>query len=245
MGVYNLNNHTPFSDGAFEIDELCAAHMALQDIRVDGIGVSDQLFCTPSSVAPRDDRDFERIFGAETRRYVETVLAARERWAGRLRVFVGCKIDWARNKARLDTIREKFASPFDYVLFECVDWAGLTTLANQARRWPCPIGLADTDVAERYPSTSMDQVVRTLANARICYELNARRLPIPASDRWMTLLPQHRVTVSLGTDTRDDLTCLESIGDLTRAIDRHGLRPRLWAPREVAADTEATPMRAR
>lgn len=231
MGIFNLHNHTRFSDGVFSIDQLCEAHLALRAVQVDGIGVSDHVFCTPSSREPRDDREFERVFGDETRDYIAEVRAAREQWADRIKVFVGCEIDWQRNKARLDVIREQFASGFDYVLFEGVDWAGVTQLANQARRWPCSIGIADTDIAEQFPNTSMDQVVRTLANARMFYEINSRFLPLPNNHPWMTLLPAHRVSVSLGTDTHDDFGCLERLADLERCVERFGLCDRLWAPR--------------
>ena len=65
--VLSLHNHTPFSDGAYTIDELCEAHLARKDVKVVGIGIADHLFCTPSSREVRSERDFERLFGLDLR----------------------------------------------------------------------------------------------------------------------------------------------------------------------------------
>lgn len=220
--IYNLHNHTPFSDGAYTIDEICAAHHGIRDLTIDGVGISDHLFCTPSSHEAGDAAAFERVFGHETRRYVAQIDDAKTRWEGRLRVLCGCEINWPLNKRRLDSIRGMLAG-FDYVLFEQVDWPGLTQLANQARRWPCPIGLAHTDVPRQFPNTSLDQVVRTMANARLFYEVNAKYLSLSNGDRWFSILPKHRVHVSLGTDTHDDLECVQQLGPLVEFVRRRGL----------------------
>lgn len=228
--VYNLHNHTPFSDGAYLIDELCQAHLDYTGVRVAGIGISDHLFCTPSSREIRNARDFQRTFSNETRSYVEQVLEARRRWADRLQVFVGCEINWPLNREHLDSIKP-LLDGVDYVLFEYVDWAGLTQLANQARRWPCPIGLAHTDVSEQFPRTSMDQVVRTLANARIFYEINAKFLPLDRHARWFSVLANHKVRVSFATDTHDDLGEIKTLEPMVDFVREHGLTEKLFIPK--------------
>ncbi len=227
--VSNLHNHTPFSDGAYTIDEICEAHLELRGFRVDGVGISDHLFCTPSSRAIQSERDFDRIFAAETRRYVDAVQQAKQRWAGRLQIFCGAEINWPLNKGNLGRIRELMGG-IDYVLFEYADWPGLTMLANQARRWPCPVGLAHTAVDVQFPNTSMDQVVRTLANARVFYELNVKMYPLAHHERWFNLLPAHRVLVSLGTDTHDDLACISELPSLYKFIETHDLAQKLIVP---------------
>jgi histidinol phosphatase-like PHP family hydrolase len=224
--LFNLHNHTPYSDGAYEIDEICAAHLALAGATIDGVGISDHLFRTPSSRECGDDREFERVFVAETRRYVEHVHAARRRWAGRLRILCGCEINWPMNRRHTDVIRTML-SGVDYVLFENVDWAGLTQLANQSRRFPCPIGLAHTRVQEQMPTTSLDQVVRTLANARMFYEISTKFLPLSERDQWFAILPQHRVNITLGTDTHDDLSVVRTLPDLAAYAERRGLSERM------------------
>ncbi|MBU0637914.1 MAG: hypothetical protein KKB50_03545 [Planctomycetes bacterium] len=227
--AYSLHNHTPFSDGAYTIDELCEAHLDCAGVTVAGIGVTDHLFCTPSSREVSSEREFERLFARETRAYVEEVLAARERWTGKLEVFCGAEINWPLNKGMLPTIRSMLEG-IDYVLFEYTNWAGLTTLANQARRWPCPVGLAHTEVAEQFPSTSMDQVVRTLANARIFYELSSKFLPLSEDAPWFNILRNHRVLVSIGTDTHDELRCIQDVPVLYAYAERRGLTEKLFAP---------------
>jgi histidinol phosphatase-like PHP family hydrolase len=231
--VYNLHNHTRFSDGAYSADEICEAHAELEGLRVDGVGISDHLFCTPSSREVSGEKDFERLFAAETRRYVEHVHAVRRRWSGRLRVFCGCEIHWPLNRHMLPVI-QRMLGGVDYVLFEYLDWAALTQLAHQARRWACPVGLAHTCVAESFPHTSMDQVVRTLANARIFYEINSRFLPLAEEDRWFNLLSRHRVAVSLGTDTHDDLACLAKLKELHAYALRRGLGGHFLLPVPVS-----------
>jgi histidinol phosphatase-like PHP family hydrolase len=228
--ICNLHNHTPFSDGAYSIDELCEAHLACDTVKFDGIGITDNLFCTPSSREVQSERDFERTFTKETRDYVEAVHAARRRWAGKLHMFCGCEINWPLNKNNLATIRG-FLNGIDYVLFEYVDWAGLTQLANQARRWPCPVGLAHTDVARQFPNTSMDQVVRTMANARIFYEVNVSLLPLETHERWFNILPNHRVMVAVGTDTHDDLACIAQVADIVHYVDQKGLSEKYLQPK--------------
>lgn len=235
-GIYNLDNHTPFSDGAYTIDELCEEHLRCKDFEVAGIGISDHLFCTPSSREVRSEKDFERVFGKEARSYVATVRQARQRWAGKLQIFCGAGLNWPLNKGQLDLIRTMLDG-IDYVLFEQVDWAGLTLLANQARRWPCPVCLAHTDVGVHFPNTSMDQVVRTLANARIVYEVSSKLMPLSDHQRWFKLLPNHRVNVAIGTDTHDDLTCIRDLPRLYEYVVEHGLQEKIFIPpvREEAA----------
>ncbi len=235
--IYNLHNHTPFSDGAYSIDELCEAHLACKAVKFDGIGIADHLFCTPSSREVQTERDFERTFASETRDYVEAVHAARRRWAGKLRVFCGCEINWPLNKVNLGIIRT-FLNGIDYVMFEYTGWAGLTQLANQARRWPCPVGLSHTDVAKQFPSTSMDQVVRTMANARIFYEVNVSFLPLSSQDRWFNILPNHRVAVTVGTDTHDDLACLTQVAAVVTYLEQRGLAEKYLLPKVRAEEAE-------
>ncbi len=232
--VHNLHNHTPFSDGAYSIDEIIEAHLELE-LPVHGVGITDHLFCTPSSREVKSERDFERMFGAERRTYVEQVRAARKRWAGRMDVFCGAEINWPLNKNMLPTIC-RMLDGVDYVFFEFVDWAGLTTLANQARRFPCPVGLAHAEIATQFPNTSMDQVVRTLSNARIFYEINSKLLPLSKDDPWFKIVPNHKLRVCIGTDTHDDLRCLNAIHQIAEYIDEMGLDEKLFLPvvREVA-----------
>lgn len=238
--VYNLHVHTPFSDGAHTIDELCEAHLRLAELPVEGIGVADHLFCTPSSLEVSSEREFERLFAAETRRYVRVVHEARARWRGRMHVFCGCEIYWPLNRPHLDVIRRSIEG-VDYVLFEFIDWAGLTLLANQARRWPCPVGLAHTDVTHSFPNTPIEQVVRTMANARIFYEVNAKLLPLEQHEPWFSLLPKHRVAITLGTDTHDDLDSILLLRDLCSFVERRGLDGKLLQPRAIAGDSIPTP----
>lgn len=233
--LYNMHNHTPFSDGAYTIDELCQEHLKL-DFGVAGIGITDHLFCTPSSREVRNDKEFERIFGKEARSYVAMVKEARQRWAGKLQIICGAEINWPLNRNNLEQIRSMLDG-IDYVVFEFVDWAGLTTLANQARRWPCPVGLTHADVRVQFPNTSMDQVVRTLANARIFYEVNSKLMPLAEHEQWFRIVPNHRVHVTIGTDTHDDLTCLRDLPHLHEYVVDHGLEEKILVPaiREEAA----------
>lgn len=226
--IYNLHNHTPFSDGAYEIDEICEAHLAL-DLPVAGVGISDHLFCTPSSREVTNPRQFEKLFAAETRGYVDRVLEARRRWEGKLEILVGCEVNWSLNKAHVDSIRS-LLDGVDYILFECIDWTGLTQLANQAKRWPCSLGLAHADVAREFPNTSMDQVVRTMANARIFYEVNSKFLPLEQQQSWYRLLPKHKIRLTLGTDTHDSLRSVETLRSLHEFIAGRGLQQKLYVP---------------
>ena len=239
--VYNLHNHTPFSDGAYTIDELCEAHLACDTVDFDGIGISDHLFCTPSSREIQSERQFERTFANETRDYVEAVHAARREWTGKLHIVCGCEINWPLNKGNLDRIRTML-NGIDYVLFEYVDWAGLTQLANQARRWPCPVGISHVDVTKAFPNTSMDQVVRTMANARIFYEVNVSLMPLSNHDRWFNVVPNHRVNVSIGTDTHDDLHCIADVAEILSYLEAKGLGEKLLQPK--VRDEETVPQSA-
>lgn len=244
--IYNLHNHTPFSDGVYTIDEICEAHLACKTVKFDGVGITDHLFCTPSSHIPKDEREFQRIFAAETRNYVDAVHAARRRWEGKLSVFCGCEINWPLNKDNLDVIRTML-NGIDFVLFEFIDWAGLTQLANQARRWPCAVGLAHTNVAEQFPNTSMDQVVRTIANARIFYELNVSFLPLANHREWLSTVPDHRVRVSLGSDTHDELGCIDRIADILDYLEPLDLNEKHMLPkiRAEQQQPETAPAKAK
>ena len=228
--VYNMHNHTPFSDGAYTIDEICKAHLDLKDVKVTGIAITDHLFRTPSSREIKSPRDFQSVFLNETRKYVEAVHAARERWRGKLEIICGCEINWPLNRDHFDTIRE-LLDGMDFVLFEFLDWAALTQLANQARRWPCPVGLAHADVAKQFPNTSIDQVVRTMSNARIFYEVNTKLMPLEDHDAWFQALPNHRVRLTVGTDTHDDLSCLQTLKPMLQYVAEKGLEEKLLVPR--------------
>ncbi len=236
--MYNLHNHTPFSDGAYTIDEIIQAHLDDPELNMGGIGICDHLFCTPSSREVSNEREFHRVFDRETQEYVNAVHEARRRWADRVPIYCGAEINWQMNKGLLDTVKTMLTG-IDYVLFEYVDWAGLTTLANQARRWPCPVGLAHAAVDQQFPSTSMDQVVRTLANARIFYELNSKFIPLEDHDRWFNILPNHRVFISIGTDTHDDLSVLKTLPRLHEYARQHGLAEKIFVPKYAGADAGA------
>ncbi len=246
QGIVNLHNHTPFSDGAYTMDEIVQAHLDNKVLRAHplaGIGICDHVFCTPSSREITNEKEFERLFAKETRNYVQEVKATRARWAGKIPIYCGAEINWPLNKTMLDTVRSMI-SGVDFVLFEYVDWAGLTQLANQARRWPIPVGLCHADVAIQFPNTSHDQVVRTLANARIVYELNVKQMPLANQDRWFSIVPQHRVLVSLGTDTHDDLSCLNHLPEMYEYLLKKGLGEKLFVPQirdETVAAASAAP----
>lgn len=233
MSPMNLHNHTPFSDGAFSIDEICEAHLALPGPAIEAIGVSDHLFRMPASKECRNDAEFARVFAAETRHYVQEVQEARRRWAGRMHIFCGCEVYWPLNRAHLEVMRG-LLDGIDYVLFECVDWAGLTVLANQSRRFPCPIGLAHTNVAKQMPNTPFEQVVRTLANARMFFEISAKYLPLADRDPWFATLAKHRVNVSLGTDTHDEIAVVQSLPVLAAFAQRVGVGDRGFRPGAAA-----------
>ena len=68
--MYNLHNHTPFSDGAYTIDEIIQAHLDDPELNMGGIGICDHLFCTPSSREVTNEREFHRVFDRETQEYV-------------------------------------------------------------------------------------------------------------------------------------------------------------------------------
>jgi len=227
--LFSLHNHTPFSVGAFTADEVVQAHLDNAGVPVAGVGISDYLFRTPTSREPDNERDFERMFGKEAREYVAMVRDVRERWAGKVEVFCGAEINWPLNRGMLDAMRT-LLDGIDYLLFSHVDWAGLTQLANQARRWPCAVGLCQTEIEKQFPNTSREQVVRTLANARIFYEIDAAFLPLRDNDPWYNLLPQHRVAVSLGCDTHDDLKCVSALRVLYEFVQRRGLHARMLDP---------------
>ena len=243
LGIYNLNNHTPFSDGAYTVDELCEAHLncpALKDYEILGLGIADHLFCTPSSREVTNEKEFDRVFAKETRNYVRMIKEARQRWAGKLQILCGAEVNWPLNKGLLDCVRSSLDG-IDYVLFEYVDWAGLTQLANQARRWPCPVVLAHTAIAAQFPNTSLDQVVRTLANARIVYELDSKLMPLANHDAWFRVLPNHRVQVAIGTDTHDDLSCLNDLPQLYEYVLKFGLGEKIFVPTIRAAEVVSVP----
>lgn len=226
--LFNLHNHTPFSDGAYTIDELCEAHLRC-GFEVAGVGISDHLFSTPSSRDVANDREFERLFGREARNYFAEVRAARERWQGRLQVICGVEINWPRNRQYLDLVRTMVQGA-DFVLFEFVDWAGLTMLANQARRWPCPVGLAHCDVEVQFPNTPMQQVVRTLVNARIFYEVNTKLMPLSDHEAWFRTLAQHRIGLTLGSDTHDDLGVIKTLPAMYDYLAKVGVADKLFVP---------------
>jgi hypothetical protein len=76
----------------------------------------------------------------------------------------------------------------------------------------------------------MDQVVRTLANARIVYELNSKLMPLANQDRWFKILPNHRVYVAIGTDTHDDLNALDDLPALHEYVLKFGLGEKIFVP---------------
>lgn len=230
--VLNLHNHTPFSDGAYTIDEIVEAHLDL-GVTIDGVGISDHLFATPSSRETKSEKDFEKLFKPERRQYVEMVREAQQRWADKVTIYCGAEINWPLNRQMLPAIM-RMLDGVDYVMFEYVDWAGLTQLANQAKRFPCPVGLAHARISEQFPNTSIDQVVRTMANARLFYEVNSKLLPLATDDPWFKQLPNHRVRVSIGTDTHDDLACLRDIAEIAEYLDQMGLGEKLFVPKNAA-----------
>lgn len=229
--VWNLHNHTPFSDGALSIDELVDEHLKIKGIEIGGVGICDALFCTPTSRPVASERQYQQMFQREAREYVDMVQQARRRWQGKARLLCGAEVHWGLNKAMLAPLREILAElEIEYVLFACLDWAALTQLANQARRFPCPVGLARTDVAAAFPNTSMDQVVRTMANARIFWEFTADMHARHTCDAWCAVLSQHKVRIGIATDTHDDVNCLKALPGMYDFLNHHQLIDRVLIP---------------
>ncbi len=237
--VVNLHNHTPFSDGALSIDELCEAHLKLPGVKVEAIGICDTLFCTPTSRPIENERQFQQLFRSEAREYVNMVQQARRHWQGRIHLFCGCEIHWNFNKTMLGSVRQILAElEIDYVMFSGLDWAGLTQLANQARTLQRPVGLARTDVGSAFPNTPMEQVVRTMANARIFWELTPDQFAQRLCDPWCNVLQGHKVRVAVGTDTHDDDSCLKSLKGMYDYLDAKKLTDKIFIPepRRVMAE---------
>lgn len=245
MNIANLHNHTPFSDGALVLDEVVAAHLALKDVKVGAVGICDTLFCTPTSREVTSERHYQQMFRSEAREYVAMVQEGRRHWGGKVQVLCGAEIHWGLNKGMINPLRELLAElEIDYVLFSFLDWAGLTQLANQARRFPCPVGLARIDVAEAFPNTSMDQVVRTLVNARIFWEFTSDMFVRGACDPWFNVLSMHRLRIGLGTDTHDDVDCLRHLGGMVDFLNRRSLMDKVLSPEPRTLTPAAAPLSA-
>ena len=58
--VHNIHNHTPFSDGAYTIDELCDAHLACKSVEFDAIGIELRLKRKAQLVSYRAVQDVVR-----------------------------------------------------------------------------------------------------------------------------------------------------------------------------------------
>ncbi|MGE3180513.1 MAG: hypothetical protein AB7N71_02705 [Phycisphaerae bacterium] len=228
--IINLHNHTPFSDGAMTIDEICEAHLDA-DFDVAGVGICDTLFCTPTSLAITSEKQFRQVFRNEAREYASMVRSARRRWAGKLEIYCGCEIHWRFNRDYLNEIRTILTETgIEYVMVGALDWAGLTQLANQARRFPCPVAVARTNVAERFPSTSLDQVVRTMANARLIWEMTGNEFRAHDCAAWCNVLKNHRVRIAVGTDTHDDLRCIKDLPEMYRFLTERNLLDKIFVP---------------
>lgn len=228
--MINLHNHTPFSDGAMTIDEICEAHLEA-DIGVTGVGICDTLFAAPTSRAISGEKQFRQLFRSEVREYVEMVRAAKRRWDGKLELYCGCELHWRLNREYLNEVRQILSEAgIEYVLVSSLDWAGLTQLANQAKRFPCPVGIARTNVAERFPTTSLDQVVRTMANARLIWEMTGNEFRAHECGAWCNTLKNHRVRIAVGTDTHDDLRCINELPEMYEFLEERGLTDKIFVP---------------
>ena len=70
-----------------------------------------------------------------------------------------------------------------------------------------------------------------MANARIFYEVNTALLPLSNHDRWLNIVPNHRVAVAIGTDTHDDLESISQIQFILPELERRGLTEKLLQPK--------------
>jgi hypothetical protein len=60
--------------------------------------------------------------------------------------------------------------------------------------------------------------------------VNSKLMPLSEQERWLNVVPQHRVYVVLGTDTHDDLTCLNDLPVMYECMVKHGLQEKLLLP---------------
>jgi histidinol-phosphatase (PHP family) len=84
-----IHTHTTFCDGAADVETMCAAAFAGG---FESIG-----FSSHAPMAKKTGLKTNWHLGDERlSEYIDTVLAARKRWAGRLKVFLGLEVDYIR-----------------------------------------------------------------------------------------------------------------------------------------------------
>jgi hypothetical protein len=49
-------------------------------------------------------------------------------------------------------------------------------------------------------------------------------------ERWLSIMPNHRVLIAVGTDTHDDLDCLAQVAEMVTYIDEKGLGEKYLQP---------------
>jgi hypothetical protein len=55
-------------------------------------------------------------------------------------------------------------------------------------------------------------------------------MPLANQDRWFKVVPNHRVYVAIGTDTHDDLSCLDDLPELHEYVLKFGLGEKMFVP---------------
>ncbi|MDR1307348.1 MAG: histidinol-phosphatase [Treponema sp.] len=103
-----IHTHTTFCDGAADVETMCAAAFAKG---FESIG-----FSSHAPIAAKTGiKTSWHLPGERLAEYIDTVLAARRRWAGRLKVFLGLEVDYIRG-LRGPGDRDILDLPLDYTI---------------------------------------------------------------------------------------------------------------------------------
>jgi histidinol phosphatase-like PHP family hydrolase len=224
--MFNLHNHTTYSDGRFSPRDIIKAGI---DSGLTHIGITDHYMTKKVDSIP-----FDGLLD-----YIREVKELSIEFQELIKVLVGVEIDAGKERTDFLKIQYEDLNELDFMLFEYVQndiWDGmpLWELLRIREKIKCPVGLAHNDIGKNFSRTKYDDLIGVIESNSIfielCPSLRHSKLNKPLyhfAEGFFESINASNVLISIGTDTHANLKNVGNIGDAVNFIKRFGLEENL------------------
>ncbi len=224
--MFNLHNHTTFSDGRYPPREIIEAGI---EFGLTHIAITDHYMTKKVDSIP-----FNGLMD-----YINEIRVLAEEFQDEIKVLCGAEIDACKERTDFSKMQYDDLNNLDFVLFEYVQndiwngiplWEVLRIRENIAR----PVGLAHNDIGKNFSHARYDELIGVLEPNSIfielCPNLRNSKLNKPYyhfAEGFFSNLRDTKVLISIGTDTHNNIKNVGNIGDAVDFIQRFGLEDNL------------------
>lgn len=224
--MFNLHNHTTYSDGRHSPRKIVEAAV---EAKLTHIAITDHY-----STSKVNSLNSEQLT-----QYFEEVKALSEEFEDKIKVLCGAEIDASKERTDFVKLSYEQLSRLDFVLFEYVQnelWNGMPLWESLKirERIKCPVGLAHNDMGKNFAHTNHTDLIGVLESNEVflelCTNLRYSKFNKPYyhyAEGFFNKLKGTGVMISIGTDTHSNLKTVSNIRDALNFVRKLELEDNL------------------